>query len=956
MVKIKLNIGKLNPSKFQCSLLLENGMIFIGSDDGKVFQNKLLEVDEIPNTSKNDTYTSILKNAKHEILSLDGVIRSIQELNDEEIIILSSFGGIIIYNLNDKTNQLVNEEVPYDSSFKRWRLLVINEDQFITIGNWGSIELWYKENSQFLNIISYNPYKHASFCIEWLNRETKEIIINNYVGESIIYEVRINELIEQQRIDLERNIQKLITFEEYLIAVNYYGEVSIYNKKEDFKEVTNFQIDPSRGNWIQESKETGKILIGTNKKLLLLDKKFEDVEELDIGIKQILSYGSNDIFLTDNDVVKLNYSKAKPPSEIRDYKFKKVSLVGNSQTGKTSFCSYLDNQEGDAPLSTYGTHLWSIPYEESQFSWFQEDKRILYLDLAGQEEEHFTYFPKILDSDVILLFYQGIRQDTFEQAIKYYKELKPKCKKAKFYFIQTFSDQLQRVRDSTIRQEFDKLNIDYETQLIKVDNSSGTGFDEYHDKVLNKLEWESTPITYRLPLFDTIESIIHDFYVKGTENEIELSTLSDVINLDKNRTENIIELYYSKGFIDYLVEEKTIIINHKKYAQIQSLVANVIVQKDGKASREVIYKEIAETQQDVIFIDNILKYYRQNKIGAIFKEGDPNKEVFIFPRKLKDSINIDKGIEKSLTERSIDFRHKKIKIDVAEVISFLNQFPLTLRNISKTELLLERNDSNDDSIFVYIALNKRTESDDIFYSSIRIPIEIQIDKGIQDALTNFFWNHLGQNICDFSLKESEKTCIPSNEGVPEILKKILNHPCERPYLDFKLLLDLSTSTKQAEFIKDVIALTNMGYNCGNNSYLIVGVEEKHCKIKSFKDVEKFRVLEQQISQIINQNIEFCTLSEIIPLKINDIFQWQQKDEISEKIPFKENHKETTSEDRIMIIKLNRVPNSVCDLSRDFTFKNENGRPDKFNKGTSWMRTSSHTYKIGEYKRKILRKY
>ena len=43
---------------------------------------------------------------------------------------------------------------------------------------------------------------------------------------------------------------------------------------------------------------------------------------------------------------------------------------------------------------------------------------------------------------------------------------------------------MQRILDSTIRREFERLEIDIESQLIKLDNSSGFGFEEYNEKVL----------------------------------------------------------------------------------------------------------------------------------------------------------------------------------------------------------------------------------------------------------------------------------------------------------------------------------------------------------------------------------------------------------------------------------------------------------------------------------------
>jgi hypothetical protein len=256
--------------EFQCCLVLESGIIFIGTTSGKVFESQLIEEEKISNFEfkSNINYESVLKDDLKEILTMDGKIRSIERLNNEEIIILSHYGGIMLYNLNSKTNQLINKEFSSARSNK-WRLLVIEEDIFIIVGNYGLVEIWYKEDNQFQYKVMTSS-KHASFCIDWINREEKTILINNFSGETFIYQFENLELIEQQQLSLDWNLQKSIIFEDYLVAVNFYGSVSIYNMVDEFKKVTEFQIDSSTGNYVQKSQELNRILIGSDRKLLIL--------------------------------------------------------------------------------------------------------------------------------------------------------------------------------------------------------------------------------------------------------------------------------------------------------------------------------------------------------------------------------------------------------------------------------------------------------------------------------------------------------------------------------------------------------------------------------------------------------------------------------------------------------------------------------------------------------------
>ena len=424
-------------------------------------------------------------------------------------------------------------------------------------------------------------------------------------------------------------------------------------------------------------------------------------------------------------------------------------------------------------------------------------------------------------------------------------------------------------------------------------------------------------------------------------------------NLDIERLEKIILSYYEQGYIDYVKNEQLILINHERYTQIQSLVANVIVQNNGYASKQQIYQEVRKEPIDSKFIRNILNYYRDNKIGAIFKESDPNKEIFIFPRKLREETIIDENFIPNMPKNYTLIDYRNFKLDMEKIISFLSDFNLTLEEISKDEILLSRDGSNSTAL-LFIKVNKSTNDQDVLRCSFGINKKDKIDKDIEDELITFFWDILKNNIADFSILEHDSIAIESSESDRDVLIKILNYSCERPYLDFKKIVKLNNKAQKAEFIKDTIALTNMSFLNKNISYLIIGIEEKNCKIKAFEGVEDFDVLKQQVSQLIETNIDFAPNIEPIPFKIYDLFKWQQNNEISEDIIFNDLHQNDSNQEKILLLKLHRIPNRVCDLKEDFNFQNKNGSPDKYDRGISWMRIGSHTYKINEHHRIFLR--
>jgi GTPase SAR1 family protein len=941
--------------QYKCFLTLNNRELLIGTKDGKVIKRRLK--DEIMdlgfNSSSENIYYSVLEEEPRILFKVDGKIRSIKKLDSNNILILSHLGGIFRYDTTLDIYVTINEESK-NSYDRMWNLIIIDENNFITTGSRGSIYLWIYDGGNFESK-TYKISEHSFFCINWINKKHHKLLVNNYRGESFIISINGNELIEEKNFRMTSNLQDFIIYEDYLISVNYYGKISIYTFQETTpQEVMNFELDSSQGNNVMRSKETGEILIGTGRKLIMIDKNFQEVLELDIGIEQIIHYGDIELFLTESDLVRINFEKATPPIEISDYKYKKFGLVGDSQTGKTSFCRFLGTGIGEAEASSRGTHVWSISLEEEEglFSDPIHDRRILYFDLAGQETEHFTYFPKIYDSDVILLFYHAERADTFTNAIAYYEELREYNKHAKFFFIQTHSDAGQRVLLRTIEREFDRVGVNFNTQLIKLDNKSGNGFDQYKQRIIDNLEWEATPITFRLPIYDKVEGIIHSFYLDESEVQISVKELSELVKLDEKRLDKILRSFYDQGYFDYLINKGVVLINHQGYTNMSSMVANLIAQEGGFASTALIYNNLVKDANDVIFINNILTYYRNNNICLIFKEGEIAFETLIFKRKLHESFRADILQRYPIPNNLTKLEYKNYFINISELILFLNHLHLSLLSICKKKVLLQTNEA--DGAFLYIEINKKIGSNGILSCSFGLnKNNTVLSTDIIEKITRFFWTLLEDNLINLSVEESYPVVENSQEEGKIILKRILNHPCERPYLDFKKEIDLGSNLRVAEYLKDIIALTNSAYFSKGLGLLAVGIVEKDCEITSFQGIEDISNLEQRTSQIIEQYLNFGPNLEFVPININTLFEWQIAGDIPITIPFKEEHKNTENQDQIVLIIFKRINYRVCDLKKEILFQKHN-KTKKYYPGMSWIRLSSHTYSLSEPKRMILR--
>lgn len=946
---VNLMVFNLGEEEFNCCFPISEKNILIGTNFGRIYEGELKTFNEITNLEiKNQKLLVVLKKNLKQIFkfSQNSVIRSIQQLDPKSIITASDLGGIAILDINSKEIQIIQDDIGGKNN-KIWRLLVINDENFITIGNYRQIKHWKKSDDGDFHPISISEDGSALFCLDWYNFNKSIILTNDFAGLNDLWESKKNEIYKVSSFYGDNNLQKILTIDDdYLIAVDWYGTIFIYKKEHDnLEKIEEFRVTFSSGNWIHESVEREFILIGTNDNLILLNKDFSKIEVLNIESKQIFSINKLDFILTSKTIVRPNYDKAYVPKELLKYKFIKIGLVGDSQVGKTCFCKYLETKEFQESLSSFGRHIWRIPYKD-------QERRLLLFDLAGQKSELFTYFPMIHDSDMILLFYQVIKRDSFDQAIEYYKELKEKCPKSKFYFIQTFTDQKPRVKDFYIKNEFNKNGIDVKDQLIKVSSKQGTGFNEFYAKIVDQFDWDTAPAINKLKIYDIVEEKIHFLYNEGTEN-ISLEDLhSEILQIDLKRLERVVSSLNKQGYFEYIESEKQIIINNEDYAQMYSEIAEYVSQKYGFVKTKELISELGSDLKSRIYIKNILQYYKNYGIATFFREDEEDNEVLVFIRKLSSEFSIPEEFKEILPDEFINFQFTNKNIKINTILHFLGKYNLDLIGLSSSEMLFKIEHKPSITLLI-IKLFFTSSNNNHNTISIGINKKQEIDFKIEEDFLNYLLEIIGEELSDIKIEDKLKEQIQT-KGVNEQLKYILKIPIERTYIDFKSQLYLNKNSEKAKFIKDFLSLSNSSYHNNNQAFLIVGIEENKNKIKSINNVENIDILEQQITQLLNEYLNLEPNIEYIPIKVTEIYNWQINDEISRDIPFSNEQKNHKNDEKILILKITRISGCVYEISKDLHYEDIKGYPKCYEKGNSWIRISSHSFKLEEKHREILR--
>ena len=266
-----------------------------------------------------------------------------------------------------------------------------------------------KENYLYLNVYETNidRFDTIKMNLETLLFQTECIIImwdnNVKTFENIISLIRtINDCFKNKN---DRNVPFILLQNKNELDLDY-GRPSDQDNDNN-----NIDIDKS----IEEIKQENPNI--TYKKVSLLNK--DDLStillEIDRNIDRTNVENKNDVI----DLVKVDYP-IKNKKDEKDGKEKiseiKIALLGDSNTGKTSFLNILNDKAIENMTSTVGV-------ENTIFYAYIKNKKykIKIFDTAGQENFRSVTSNLIKDMDGFLLFFDVANEDSFN-SIEYWRD------------------------------------------------------------------------------------------------------------------------------------------------------------------------------------------------------------------------------------------------------------------------------------------------------------------------------------------------------------------------------------------------------------------------------------------------------------------------------------------------------------------------------------------------------
>ena len=283
--------------------------------------------------------------SQHKILyNFESPVRAITHSQDKKNLVIGCESGILSIISLDLT---YNEELiePKFNKYNRiWNAIWPENDNFIMSGSYGVLKQFNRDRRGNWNYDSFSGHNHSIFGLDGL--EGIYFVSGDYRGNIIIWEYKENEYINVQELGVGENVQDISwCYDQCFVTLTRFGKINLFEKESAnvsrWINVFDLNVASGIGYSIHITNDAKTIFASTQNEVIQFDRDSQLTNSFEInGVKKIFSAGS-DVFLLKNEGLYVFQKKDIVISdEIISYKFVKISVLGHTQTGKSSFCEH----------------------------------------------------------------------------------------------------------------------------------------------------------------------------------------------------------------------------------------------------------------------------------------------------------------------------------------------------------------------------------------------------------------------------------------------------------------------------------------------------------------------------------------------------------------------------------------------------------------------------------------
>jgi len=846
--------------RFTCCCISpkDKNVVLFGTNLGHIFQVRLKKLSKLHTESLNDfSCIDIIEPFKLRFKPFNSYIRALKRLDKDNLIVISANGGITIVDLNSENYINIQGEL-WDTRNRLWRVLIINKEKFITVGSYGKMQIWEKKKNIWKKIIEKRHGSPSFFCLDWYDKDNDKIITNDYRGFTELWNTN---LVHLKTWNLASNLQELIKLEDKLITVTRFGDMLVYQEKnDDFFQIERFDCSRSTSvSIIREITNREEFLAGFNDNLFIFNKNFTEYKTAKTSCIDFLLINDQILILTQKDLILLNSNELTVPEDYIKYKYIHVGFIGNSRSGKTTLCQRLIKDEYFSEIpSSLGTHIWLHELTDKQ--------KIYYIDMAGQESELPYYLPKLKTCQIIfVIFRHNQSKNEFLQAIDYYNLFLKRLPYCQIFLIESMIDEREGFSRRLKREILNKNNISTD-HWIQVSAKEGKNIDQLLSILENKQIWEMAyPITE-----STINNAILSILQESFETKFESISVKGMQRLLKEKYANInlpdfrkiIEKLAYEGLMLFLPESDNIILDTSDNQKLQSQILIILHEEQGFIQIGKIIKLCIEDLGNIEFMNEyiyqFLKYLEREELALLIPVKNEIKKIddienIILWDALEDKKIFDNKISKFKT---ISFKLKN-PIQIIELIIFAT------KNIGKISFITRKQIGFEGSPRIIFELDEISSSNSD-YTNVTVNIDTSPEK--EKIIVEFFKKKeilmFGSQI-SYSLDQYENLI---NRGECETIefKATFKWDIEENRVN-KDLPEMATQSVCAFSNSHQGGIIFIGIKDDKSIY---GIEKDLQKI--FKNIDKFRQgLAQKVREDLGQGVIYNT--ELIEKEQKQVF-------------------------------------------------------------------------------------
>jgi len=511
--------------------------------------------------------------------------------------------------------------------------------------------------------------------------EGKYIATGDYRGNVIIWEFSDKSYKIVQKLGVAGNIQDLCWHNEKCFAViTDTGKIYVIESMEEKKWQIVVQVDAAkdRGVCIRIAEDGKTVFAGTHSEIIQFDLDLHQFETIPGSVKKIFSRGTREYVLNNKGLYAFEVRPIEIAEELVKYRFVKISLLGHTGTGKTTFCRRMMNDSIDNIFSTFGKKIFNLTLQGEE----EAERRIIFHDHGGQETVLDTFIPFLRDSDIILIFYKQTDKDTFVRAREILEEVRDKVGgDVSTYLVQTFID---HTLDEIPYREVNSLVESHAVVgLMKLSPTNMTGFDLFEKETLGNIDWGKARVMIQSPFTDGISRAFSVLQKKGYpvvlfENFRDIYQEVVGERVSERHLKFLLEDYTNQGVIEFYPDiSKLIIFNSEEFNRLRSDVPIYVDQMKGV----VDIKDLLRRFDNEEFLKILDEMYIKSRIAV------QNGELRIFPHKLpEETLEIHESYKAGLVDKEqieLFVDHKRLETD--RLIQLLSELELQCIAVTKWE-------------------------------------------------------------------------------------------------------------------------------------------------------------------------------------------------------------------------------------------------------------------------------